>query len=121
MNRDGLTVAAALVVFLALLPACGFHLRGDVELPAILQEPNGAAIHFYMANLSGMRRELFPALFEAYQQWRDRPDNTCLLKPIEQGLHHWQAVAEEMLHLFSTRPTAELDEALENLIQQRRL
>ena len=90
-------------------------------LPALLQEQNTASIHFYMANLSGMRRELFPMLHKAYENWLGKPDAAILLKPVEQGLHHWRDVAGEMLQLFNTRPACEFNQALENLIEQRRL
>ena len=40
-------------------------------LPGLLQENRGASLHFYMANLTAMRKELFPSFAHAYKIWND--------------------------------------------------
>lgn len=72
-------------------------------LPALLALENAAALHFYFANLSGLRRELFPALSQAYQRWTDSNDCSALRHSLRDGQRHWLKVARSMLALRRTR------------------
>jgi hypothetical protein len=40
-----------------------------VTLPTLLEREAVGSLHFYLANLSGLRRALFPALLQAYESW----------------------------------------------------
>jgi hypothetical protein len=44
-----------------------------VTLPTLLKREAIGSLHFYLANLSGLRRALFPALPQAYDAWLDEP------------------------------------------------
>lgn len=68
-------------------------------LPGLLERGEPAAIHFYFANLVGMRRALFPELVAAYQAWRDSGDLATLRRVVEQGRRRWQCTAQELLAL----------------------
>jgi len=66
-------------------------------LPALLERDAGGSIHFYFSQFDGMRRELFPALAEAYREWRDAGSAAALRRTIECGAQHWTQVAHELL------------------------
>jgi hypothetical protein len=73
-------------------------------LPTLIENNNQASIHFYFANLTNMRKHIFPALMVAYNQWCENKD----IKPIEQtvasALGHWRNIAEQMLALHQQDP-----------------
>ena len=50
--------ATVIVLLLALLPACGFHLRGEVELPTALQETHLESENPYTGMARALRVEL---------------------------------------------------------------
>lgn len=68
-------------------------------LPALLQPGQEASIHFYFANFTGMRRQLFPELVEAYEQWLLSGDLAALQQIAESGRERWLNLAGEMLAL----------------------
>jgi LPS-assembly lipoprotein len=51
-------LVTAIVLLLALLPACGFHLRGDVELPSALQDTYLDSKNPYTGMARALRVEL---------------------------------------------------------------
>jgi len=69
-------------------------------LPKILDRNEPAQIHFYFANLSSMRKLIFPSLSQAYNSWlqNNRPDP--LKELISQASGHWIKMAEQMLVLY---------------------
>ena len=69
-------------------------------LPALLHQHNFASLHFYFANFKAMRRELFPALVEAYEQWLQSNDPDPLKQAVRQGQTHWLQVAKGILRLY---------------------
>ncbi|BAO45380.1 Sfum_1244 family protein [Thiolapillus brandeum] len=66
-------------------------------LPQLLAEANPASVHFYMGNLSGMRRHLFNDLFGAYEAWLEEGDPAPLRDLVSQSLDHWLSLAREMM------------------------
>ncbi len=76
------------------------HLADAIStLPTLLKDRQEASIHFYIANLTSMRKHIFPALLEAYDDWLDSKDTSRLDALVAQSRNHWQAVASEMLAL----------------------
>lgn len=73
-----------------------------ITLPRLMERDNPAALHFYMANLTGVRRELFPALREANAKWLDNGRIEPLLDAVEKGRRHWEAVARKLLERYRT-------------------
>ena len=74
-------------------------------LPGLLADPDPVALHFYMANLSNLRREQFPALVSAYEIWSVTGDLAPLQAAATQAVDHWQSLAEELLELYYQRPS----------------
>lgn len=72
-------------------------------LPGLLEREEPAAIHFWFANLVGMRRQLAGDLVEAYQAWLARGDTAPLAAAAARGREHWSATARELLALHGEK------------------
>ncbi|MFH2211331.1 MAG: Sfum_1244 family protein [Pseudomonadota bacterium] len=79
-------------------------------LPALLEQENKAGLHFYFANLKGMRRELFPELNAAYQDWIEKDDLQALHATTQKGADRWLETARCLLQLHRDRPETCADE-----------
>ena len=66
-------------------------------LPALIERDARASLHFWFSQLEGSRRELFPALAEAYAAWRDSGRTAALSEAIRAGAAHWERVAGALL------------------------
>ncbi|MEQ1592041.1 MAG: Sfum_1244 family protein [Thiobacillaceae bacterium] len=75
-----------------------------VTLPTLLQREACGSLHFYIANLSGLRRALFPALSAAYEGWHTRRDSAGLSAAILRGEAHWLGVAQQLMADFNAAP-----------------
>lgn len=75
-------------------------------LPGLIERGEPAAIHFYMSNLVGMRRKLFPALPAAYRAWLAEGDLTALRTTAAAGLQHWGETAQQLLRIHRERGEA---------------
>ena len=69
-------------------------------LPALIERGAECPLHFLFANFEGMRRALFPALAEAYRDWRESGSMRALRETAEAGREHWAGAA---LRLLETR------------------
>ena len=74
----------------------------SVTLPTLLQRGAHGSLHFYIANLSGLRRALFPALCAAYEQWQQEGDDEMLSTAVADGEAHWRRIALQLLQRFQT-------------------
>ena len=70
-------------------------------LPALIENNNQASIHFYFANLTHMRKHIFPSLMKAYESWCATKDNniTPIAQAVANAHDHWQQLAHQMLAL----------------------
>jgi hypothetical protein len=68
-----------------------------VTLPALAADGSAASIHFFMGNLTNMRKEIFPALGRAYGHWRASGDTEPLASLAEEGCAHWERLARAMM------------------------
>lgn len=66
-------------------------------LPELLASGRDASVHFYMANLKGLRRALFPSLVSAYERWAEGAPRSVLTDTVARGAGHWPAVARDLL------------------------
>ncbi len=60
-----------------------------VTLPTLLEREATGSLHFYLANLSGLRRALFPALPRAYERWLLDQDSAALRQTVSDAQTHW--------------------------------
>lgn len=97
------------------------HLADCIStLPALLEQSNHAPLHFYFGNFKGMRREIFPGLMNAYQQWADNGTLEPLQNMVEAGCKQWQDLAKQLLVLFQQHG-AQCTHQIEQLVQKNRL
>ena len=89
-------------------------------LPRLLERSDNAALHSYVANLNGMRKELCPALKNAYAHWVKTGDQDNLRSCAADGRTHWLSVAEAMLQLHR-KYGARITPYLEELVEESRL
>ena len=71
-----------------------------VTLPALLERGALGSLHFYLANLSGLRRALFPALPQAYDDWLATRNMTALAKVVATAESHWLDSAHQLMTRF---------------------
>jgi len=69
-------------------------------LPKLLDKNEAAQIHFYFANLSSMRKMIFPSLPEAYKEWLEKKNTRKLKSVIKLASEHWINMAEQMLDIY---------------------
>jgi len=69
-------------------------------LPWLLEEGRDASLHFYMANFTTMRKELFPALTAAYLRWLEGDKGKALRDTLKRAADHWQALTEKALEIY---------------------
>jgi len=68
-----------------------------VTLPALAEKAEAASIHFYLGNLTHLRRELFPGLETAYREWLVSDSRVPLQQIAARGQGHWEGVARDLL------------------------
>jgi hypothetical protein len=87
-------------------------------LPGLLAGDNQPSIHFYFANLRGMRRHLFPELVQAYEQWVRNGNTAGLEQAAQEGIRTWKRMAEVLLALHREQGS-ESGPAIEALLEGR--
>jgi len=68
-------------------------------LPTLIENNNQASIHFYFANLTNMRKHIFPSLMTAYDHWCDNNNIDIIKQTVSTSVDHWQNIALQMLAL----------------------
>lgn len=68
-----------------------------VTLPVLLDQGSEGSLHFFFANLTGMRLHLFPQLRAAYEEWRSGAPLGVIKAWIQPGREHWQRLAALLL------------------------
>lgn len=69
-------------------------------LPELIRNDHAPQIHFYFANLSSMRKLIFPSLMQAYSEWLVSPNYAALKKLVGRAKQHWIHIARDMLSLY---------------------
>ncbi|WP_462321178.1 Sfum_1244 family protein [Halochromatium sp.] len=95
-----------------------------VTLPQLLERidtaAQPAALHFYVGNLTNMRKSIFPSLAEAYESWRQDADLSGLRELAELGRDHWHDLGAAMLELYRQQG-AEAAGPIRELVSARHL
>lgn len=86
-------------------------------LPRLLADGNDAALHFYFATFSGMRKHLYPDAIAAYRAWADEGRLAPLREITASGAERWLGVARAALDAHRADP-ARAAEAIEAVIAQ---
>jgi hypothetical protein len=69
-------------------------------LPGLLADRNPPSLHFYAANMTNIRKDLFPKLMTAYEIWAVSGSTQELEQLAEEAAAHWQMLAEKILQLY---------------------
>lgn len=80
-----------------------------VTLPTLLEREAFSSLHFYVANLSGLRKAIFPELIEAYARWTDDGKLEPLAKSVEAGRSRWSEATEELLACYRAERDSDAD------------
>jgi len=68
-------------------------------LPNLIENNKAAAIHFYFANISSMRKMIFPSLMDAYTHWLENQHTEKLKALLDRASEHWVDIARQMIRL----------------------
>jgi Family of unknown function (DUF6866) C-terminal domain/Family of unknown function (DUF6866) N-terminal domain len=68
-------------------------------LPMLMKDAEPASIHFYFANMSSMRKLIFPGIMNSYQQWVKSGDKNLITKLISKSEQHWLNIARSLINL----------------------
>jgi len=66
-------------------------------LPELIEQQNVPSLHFYIGNLTNLRKDIFPGLLQAYEVWRSTGDYSALKDISARGREHWAAVCKSIL------------------------
>ena len=75
-----------------------------VTLPTLLEREAVGSLHFYLANLSGLRRALFPALPQAYEAWLGSGNTAQLAHLVNAAETHWLDAARQLTATYHRDP-----------------
>jgi len=76
-----------------------------VTLPTLLHRRADSSMHFWFANLDGVRELLFPRLWPAYAAWCAGDRGAALFAATSAGAAHWGRACEQLLMLHRTHGT----------------
>jgi hypothetical protein len=68
-------------------------------LPMLIEGEHEASLHFFVASLGAMRRQLFPSLEAAYHAWLSSGDTRDIARLVARAEDHWRDLARRMLAL----------------------
>jgi hypothetical protein len=88
----------------------------STTLPALVRSDAQASLHFFFANYSGMRKQLFPELAAAYRQWLAGGPIRALAHTAAAGAARWLDIAGQMLRLYE-RHGEQVEEAIIGLLE----
>jgi hypothetical protein len=77
-----------------------------VTLPTLIDAGADASLHFWFANLEGVRAVLFPRLQQAHAAWSAGDRGAALREAAAIGAVHWGRACDEILALHRTRGAA---------------
>lgn len=73
-------------------------------LPELIRQNHPASIHFYFANLTGMRKYLYPNLIATYSKWQETHDPQLIHSVADKGTQYWLDLAQSALSIFLKDP-----------------
>lgn len=89
-------------------------------LPALIDSGAEASLHFYMANLTAMRKDLFPGFGIAYDEWTSGGGLEPMRKVVETGRNHWLETALGMMEIHRSNK-GDTRGSIEQYVESRRL
>ncbi|VAW95686.1 hypothetical protein MNBD_GAMMA22-1837 [hydrothermal vent metagenome] len=84
-----------------MLRAVRDHLADSLStIPNLIKNNQTASLHFYFANFTLMRKQLFPSLMNEYQKWLETDDNSTILDYVLTSQQHWLNIANSAIALY---------------------
>jgi len=81
------------------------HLADSLTtLPGLLGNGKDTSLHFYIANLPNMHKNIFPALIQAYESWVMTGKRTVIEELVPASKSHWTALASQILEVYRRHP-----------------
>jgi len=77
---------------------------GDGGKPGTDRRGAEASIHFFLGNLTNMRKEIFPGLTAAYRHWLASGETAPLRSVTNDGRGHFDRLARGMIELYLADP-----------------
>jgi hypothetical protein len=96
------------------------RLSGVADTAASPAADRAAALHFYLGNLTNMRKAIFPSLPHAYEDWRRDGDVARLGAVATTGRDHWERLGHGMLSLHRAHG-ADAAEPIRDLVERSHL
>jgi len=96
------------------------RLSGADDRAASPDAERAAALHFYLGNLTNMRKAIFPSLAHAYEDWRRDGDLARLGAVATTGRSHWERLGHGMLSLHRAHG-AEAAAPIRDLVERSHL
>ena len=104
-----------------MLRAIRDHLADSITtLPHLLGKNSPASWHFYFGNLNNMRKDLYPSLIKAYDEWYETGSLSKMYEVIEEGKNHWLDLCIQVLQIEQTNIKDQLIE-IQTIIENKRL
>lgn len=88
-------------------------------LPELIKHGHEASLHFYIGNLSNMRKDLFPSLVDGYEKWRDTGNLSFLSSVADKGLEHWGELSQSIIDIYNSQPENWRDILVEHIEQNK--
>ena len=77
-------------------------------LPGLLEKENIPALHFYFANFTGMRKEIFPEAVDAYNEWVNTKNLNVIEKLSNMGKTRWLDIASRIKQSYLEEQTVNI-------------
>lgn len=104
-----------------MLRAIRDHLADSLTtLPRLLLVNSAPAWHFYFGNMNNMRKDLYPSLIKAYEEWNESGSLSKMTKVLSQDKHHWRELCTQVLQIKENDIKSQQKE-IQNIIEQHRL
>lgn len=82
------------------------HIADSIStLPGLLEKENIPALHFYFANFTGMRKEIFPEAVDAYNEWINTKNLNVIEKLSQIGKAKWLDIASGIRQTYLKEKT----------------
>lgn len=86
------------------------HIADSIStLPGLLETENIPALHFYFANFTGMRKEIFPEAVVAYNEWVNTKNLTVIEKLCKMGKSRWIDIASNIKQSYLKNRTIQAE------------
>jgi hypothetical protein len=81
------------------------HLADSLTtLPGLLGNGKDTSLHFYVANLPNMHKNISPALIQAYESWVMTGKRNVIEELVPVSKSHWAALASQILEVYRRHP-----------------